>query len=116
MSRALRLGAAVVACVAIATIGARAAEAPATASGISLDAPWKVTVYDFARKTLHHPAWGWQHSERDYHLAVEVARGDRLTVDTDVLFAAAMLHDMAGFPPYEKMKDCITSLAPSTMR
>jgi uncharacterized protein len=73
-----------------------------TATGIPLDTQWKVTVYDFARKTLRHPAWGWQHSERDYQLAVEVARGDSLTVDTDVLFAAAMLHDMAGFAPYEK--------------
>ncbi len=71
-------------------------------TGIPLDAPWKITVYEFARKTFRHPAWGWQHSERDYQLAVTVARGDNLTVDTDVLFAAAMLHDMAGFPSYER--------------
>lgn len=73
-----------------------------TATGIPLDAPWKTTVYAFARKTFLHPAWGWQHSERDYQLALTVARGDKLAVDTDVLFAAAMLHDMAGFPPYER--------------
>lgn len=91
-----------VACTLLVASAAHAADPPATASGIPLDAPWKVTVYDFARKTLRHPAWGWQHSERDYQLAIIVARGDALTVDTDVLFAAAMLHDMAGFPPYEK--------------
>jgi len=75
---------------------------PQTATGIALDAPWKVTVYELARTTFKHPAWGWQHSERDYQLALEVANGDRLAVDTDVLFAAAFLHDMAAFPPYEK--------------
>ena len=83
--------------------GARGAAAPAqTATGIALDAPWKATIYELARTTFKHPAWGWQHSERDYRLALEVAQGDRLTVDTDVLFAAAFLHDMAAFAPYEK--------------
>ena len=73
-----------------------------TATGIGLDAPWKVTVYEMVRAKFHHPGWGWQHSERDYQLATEVAQGDGLKVDADVLFAAAMLHDMAAFPPYEK--------------
>jgi uncharacterized protein len=83
--------------------GAGGADAtPQTATGIALDAPWKATVYAFAQAKFKHPAWGWQHSERDYHLAVEVATGDRLAVDTDVLFAAAFLHDMAAFAPYEK--------------
>lgn len=73
-----------------------------TATGIALDAPWKVTIYEMVRAKFHHPGWGWQHSERDYRLATEVAQGDGLNVDPDVLFAAAMLHDMAAFPPYEK--------------
>lgn len=76
----------------------------ATVTGIPLDAPWKATIYAFARANFHHPAWGWQHSERDYHLAMQVAQGDRLAVDADVLFAAAMLHDMAAFAPYEDPK------------
>lgn len=71
-----------------------------TVSGIPLDAPWKVTIYHLARTTFVHPAWGWQHSERDYNVARELARGDALRVDIDVLFAAAMLHDMAAFKPY----------------
>ena len=96
------LSAVLLACTVLVTPAARAADVTRTATGIPLDAPWKVTVYDLARKTFLHPAWGWQHSERDYQLAVEVARGDGLTVDTDVLFAAAMLHDMAAYPPYEK--------------
>jgi uncharacterized protein len=74
---------------------------PTTVSGIPLDAPWKVTIYDFARKTFTHPAWGWQHGERNYQIALLLAQGDGLKIDTDVLFAACMLHDMAGFPPYQ---------------
>jgi uncharacterized protein len=70
-----------------------------TATGIPLDAPWKVTIYDLARAKFHHPAWGWQHSERNYRIALELAKGDGLRVDTDVLFAAAFLHDMAAFMP-----------------
>ncbi len=79
-----------------------ASSAPATtASGIPLDAGWKVTIYELARHGFIHPAWGWQHGERNYRLALELAKGDGLHVDTDVLFAACMLHDMAAFPPYE---------------
>jgi uncharacterized protein len=74
---------------------------PTTVSGIPLDAPWKVTIYDFARKTFTHPAWGWQHGERNYQIALQLAQGDGLKIDTDVLFAACMLHDMAGFPPFQ---------------
>lgn len=70
-----------------------------TATAIPLDAPWKVTIYDLARSKFHHPAWGWQHSERNYRVALELAQGDGLKVDTDVLFAAAFLHDMAAFMP-----------------
>jgi uncharacterized protein len=80
---------------------ARAALAPpATVTGIALDAPWKVKIYAFARRHFHHPAWGWQHSERDYRLAMQFARADRIAADPDVLFAAAMMHDMAAFPPW----------------
>lgn len=75
-----------------------------TATGIPLDAPWKVTIYDLARSKFHHPAWGWQHSERNYRIALELAQGDGLRVDTNVLFAAAFLHDMAAFMPCEDTK------------
>jgi uncharacterized protein len=92
-------------CVLVAGTGVRAADGPPqTVTGIPLDAPWKATIYAFAQKNFHHPAWGWQHSERDYRLAIEIAAGDKLAVDTDVLFAAAMLHDMAAFKPFERPK------------
>ena len=77
-----------------------AAAAPAVgAAGIPLDAPWKVKIYQLARENFHHPAWGWQHSVRDYLLALRLAEGDHLKVDRDALFAAAFLHDMAAFRP-----------------
>jgi uncharacterized protein len=72
-----------------------------TATGIPLDAPWKKTIYAFAREHFHHPAWGWQHSERDYLLAMEFAKDDGIAVDPDVVFAAAMMHDMAAFAPWD---------------
>ncbi len=80
------------------------AQAAQTATGIPLDAPWKVTIYDLARSQFHHPAWGWQHSERNYRVALELAQGDGLRVDSDVLFAAAFLHDMAAFMPCKDAK------------
>jgi uncharacterized protein len=72
-----------------------------TEAGIPLDAPWKTTIYAFAREHFHHPAWGWQHSERDYLLAMQFAKEDGIAVDPDVLFAAAMMHDMAAFAPWD---------------
>lgn len=76
------------------------ASAPAiTAAGIPLNAPWKVKIYELAHTKFLHPAWGWQHSERDYLLALRLAKGDHLKIDTDVLFAAAFLHDMSAFMP-----------------
>jgi uncharacterized protein len=71
-----------------------------TATGIPLDKPWKGVIYRLATAKFIHPAWGWQHSERNYQIALRLAHGDHLKVDTDVLFAAAFLHDMAAFPPY----------------
>lgn len=76
-----------------------ASQPAATVTGIPLDAPWKASIYHLAQTTFVHPAWGWQHSERNYDLAVRLAREDGLKIDTDVLFAAAFLHDMAAFKP-----------------
>lgn len=78
---------------------ATAMQPAVSATGIPLDAPWKVSVYHLAQSTFIHPAWGWQHSERNYDLALQLAQEDDLKVDRDVLFAAAFLHDMAAFRP-----------------
>src|SRR5271167_2048017 len=86
--------------------------AAAQASGAPADPPaaaavpsdWHTTVRDLAAKHFKSPAWGYSHCMRDYALARELAAADHVTLDDDVLFAAAYLHDMAAFPPWEKPK------------
>jgi len=62
---------------------------------------WRATVRAFALEHFKNPAWGYSHCVRDYALARELAAADHLTLDDDVLFAAAYLHDMAAFKPWE---------------
>ena len=78
------------------------AAAPAPAPGAASD--WRATVRDFAAKHFKNPAWGYSHSVRDYALARELAAADQVSLDDDVLFAAAYLHDMAAFKPWEDEK------------
>jgi uncharacterized protein len=105
--------------LASASAPAQAPPPQVTATGIPLDAPWKVTIYQLARTKFLHPAWGWQHSERNYNVAVRLAQGDGLKVDTDVLFAAAFLHDMAAFMPCANAKmehgDCAAQQSPKIL-
>lgn len=97
-----------------------AAQAPVSATGIPLDAPWKVSVYHLAQSAFLHPAWGWQHSERNYDVALQLAQEDGLKVDRDVLFAAAFLHDMGAFRPCPDKKmehgDCAAIESESVLR
>lgn len=81
-------------------VSASIANAQQTDSGIPLDSQWKRTVYDFVKENQQHTAWGLEHSERDYILALELGRQEGLSLDLDVLFAAAFLHDMGAFEPY----------------
>ncbi len=78
------------------------ADPKVTAGGIPLSAPWRATVYAHARGKLLHPAWGWRHSERDFLLARQIAREEGLTIDEDVLFAAAFLHDAGAIAPFAR--------------
>ncbi len=48
-----------------------------TASGIILDTQWKVNIYEYAKKNFIHTAWGIGHSERDYNLALKLAKKDK---------------------------------------
>jgi len=70
--------------------------APGPAAG------WRETVRAFSEEHFKHPAWGYSHCMRDYSLARQMAAADHAKVDDDVLFAAAFLHDMAGFAPWQK--------------
>lgn len=78
------------------------AEAASTLAGIPLDSPWKAKLYGFARDKLKHPAWGWTHSERDFLLASEIARREKLAIDPDILFAAAFAHDIGAIGSFQK--------------
>ncbi|HME41046.1 MAG TPA: HD domain-containing protein [Steroidobacteraceae bacterium] len=78
--------------------------APASPASPAAGSDWRATVRDFAAKHFKNPAWGYSHCRRDYALARELAAADHVTLDDDVLFAAAYLHDMAAFPPWEKAK------------
>lgn len=63
---------------------------------------WRAKVRAFTAEHCKHPAWGLSHSDRDYALAKAMAATDKAPLDDDVLYAAAYLHDIAAFKPYEK--------------
>jgi len=87
---------------ALMTALAAATLAGATGAPGNALASWRVSVKEFAQEHLKHPAWGVSHSTRDYELAKALAAADQVTLDDDVLYAAAYLHDVAAFAPYEK--------------
>ena len=82
------------------TAQAGVAAATATPAGIPLDSPWRRAVYEQANTHFRHPSWGVRHSERNYVLGMALAQTEGLTVDADVLFAAAFLHDWGGIEPF----------------
>lgn len=45
-----------------------------------------------------HPALGWKHCQRVYHLAKELSQ--HLTIDDEIIYLAAMLHDTGKYPLY----------------
>jgi len=49
-------------------------------------------------KSGAHPAWGVKHCFRVYHLAKELS--SHLTLDEEILYTAAMLHDTGKYPIY----------------
>lgn len=75
---------------------------PQTATGIVLSSPWMTTIYQYAREHSVHPSWGLAHSERNYHNAKALARTEDTTLDDEVLFAAAFLHDLGGLAAVAK--------------
>jgi uncharacterized protein len=77
----------------------------ATAPAVSAPATdWRVTVREFAASHFKNPAWGFSHCLRDYALAKNLAAADHVAIDDDVLYAAAYLHDIAAFAPWEDLK------------
>src|ERR1700691_6731762 len=82
---------------------ALAAAAPASAAAPPAK-DWRASVRELAVSRFKNPAWGYSHCLRDYALAKELAAADHVAIDDDVLYAAAYLHDMAAFPPWEDVK------------
>ena len=94
----------------------QAADAPKPA--IERGGDWRAAVQKFMKANMKHPAWGYSHSERDYALATELAAVDGVTLDDDVLFAAAWLHDVAAFAPFrtsDDHQDVAADLVPSLL-
>jgi hypothetical protein len=75
------------------------------AAADSGQAGWRDVVRQFAAQHFKNPAWGYSHSVRDYKLANDLAKADHVMLDDDVLFAAAYLHDMAAFAPWDREKE-----------
>lgn len=89
--------------IVLATItGALARPASAREHASMARANWRDSIRSLNEQNFHHSAWGTSHSVRDYEVSKALADSDHLAYDDDVLFAAAYLHDMAGFPPWEK--------------
>jgi hypothetical protein len=96
--------------VSLAVLAAAASPAPS----------WRDAVTSFAQQHFRNPAWGYSHNRRDYELARRLAAADGVTLDDDVLFAAAYLHDQAAFPPWEDTKrdhsDVAAELVPAFLK
>jgi HD superfamily phosphodiesterase len=90
----------------LAAIWASAAVTPAVPAAAAAPAAqdWRASVRELASSHFKNPAWGYSHCLRDYALAKEMAAADHVAIDDDVLYAAAYLHDMAAFPPWEDVK------------
>jgi uncharacterized protein len=82
-------------------VTAPAFAAASTATSAAAAPEWRETVRAFAAKHFNNPAWGYSHCQRDYTLAKQLAAADHVSIDDDVLYAAAYLHDIAAFAPWE---------------
>jgi len=55
-------------------------------------------LFNILHRADAHPALGWKHCQRVYHLAKELS--SHLTLDDEVLYVASMLHDIGKYPKY----------------
>ena len=78
--------------------------APPVVAATAAAPDWREQVRALAAAHFKNPAWGYSHAQRDYELARTLAARDHVTLDDDVLFAAAFLHDMAAFAPWRDAK------------
>jgi len=93
---------AVLAAITIVNFASAAIAADTPTPTIEHTGDWRAAVQRFVKANMKHPAWGLSHSMRDYDLAKQLAAADNVTLDDDVLYAAAYLHDVAAFAPFRK--------------
>jgi len=55
-------------------------------------------LFNTISKSGAHPALGWKHCQRVYHLAKELSQ--HLIIDDEILYISAMLHDVGKYPLY----------------
>jgi uncharacterized protein len=55
-------------------------------------------LYNVVNKAGAHPALGWKHCQRVYHLAKELSQ--HLSLDEEILYVSSMLHDTGKYPMY----------------
>lgn len=55
-------------------------------------------IFQLINNSGAHPAWGLKHCLRVYNLAKELSQ--HLTLDDEILYYAAMLHDTGRYPAY----------------
>jgi len=87
--------------VAAQPISEQSRDLPVAPVTLPVTSPWREAVVRLADAQFHHPSWGYRHAERNYVLAWHLTRAEALSVDDDVLFAAALLHDWGGLAPFE---------------
>src|SRR5882757_10117623 len=94
VSLAIGLGAAIVSVTMGSSWATTPTASPSDSPAVAETSAWRTVVSKFAQDHFNNPAWGYSHSRRDYQLARELAAADHVTLDDDVLYAAAYLHDM----------------------
>lgn len=62
---------------------------------------WQHNLLAFAQR-FQHPAWGIGHSQRVFRMATRLGGTRWEQVDRHALLAAAYLHDMGAFEPYQE--------------
>ena len=102
VSLAIGLAAAIVSVAIAPSLATTPTDPPTDSPAAAETSAWRTVVSKFAQDHFNNPAWGYSHSRRDYQLARELAAADHVKLDDDVLFAAAYLHDMAAFEPWQK--------------
>lgn len=72
-------------------------------AGPAVAETWREKVAAFAARNLQENLF-YSHSRRDYALAKSLAAADHVTLDEDVIFAAAYLHDMGAVSAFADPK------------